>query len=176
METMIKNTGLNNQKNKFSAVPVQLCSFRLAERLFGVNIKDVKEISSNIAITPIFHAHSFIDGYMNIRGQIHLVVNLRKAYGFESRPIDEYTRVIIFKNTVDEAFGIIVDSVADVIDTTEDMIVDRRESEDDSGLDNAIREKRRSLRTLTVGVCRLENKLMVVLNAFGILDAVEEKK
>lgn len=176
MTVTIEKTGKGMKKGAAGAATVQLCSFWLAERLFGVNIKDVKEINSNVEITPIYHAHEFIDGYMNIRGQIHLVVNLRKAYGFEPRPIDEKTRVIIFKQSVDEAFGIVVDSVADVIETTEDRIVDRREGELEEGLDMGVREKRRSQKTLTIGVCRLESNLMVVLNANGILDAVDEKK
>ncbi len=65
-----------------TGLSMKICSFRLSDRLFGVNILDVKEVNSDIEITPIYHARDSIRGYMNIRGQIHLVVDLRTEFGF----------------------------------------------------------------------------------------------
>ena len=60
----------------------RFCTFRLSDRLYGVNINDVKEINTEISYTPIFHATEEIKGYINIRGQIYLLLDLRKIFGF----------------------------------------------------------------------------------------------
>lgn len=148
---------------------VQLCSFRLAGRLFGVNILDVKEVNSEIEITPIFHASESIRGYMNIRGQIHLVVDLRTEFGFERGTIESDSKVIIFKQKVDEPFGVLVDSIGDVVEVSLSEISDRRESEYNEN-DGGISDHRKARNNLCDGVCPLNQELMLVLNARGILN------
>lgn len=153
---------------------LQLASFRLGGRLFGVNIMDVKEINANVEITPVHHSPRSIRGYMNIRGQIYLVVDLHAEFDFEQTEITHESRVIIFKQSVDESFGILVDSVADVVKVDEMTITDRREggwSPDDAAL-----EKRKAREDLCIGVCPLEKELMLVLDARAILAAEAKNK
>jgi purine-binding chemotaxis protein CheW len=148
---------------------IQMCTFRMAGRLFGVDIMDVKEVNGNIDITPIHHAPAIVCGYMNIRGQILLVVDLRRIFGFEaSAHIEPSSKVVIFKPTVDEPFGILVDSVGDVVNVEKQLIVDRRTHE--SGEVTAQnRELRRARNELVLGVSPLEKELLLVLNARRIL-------
>lgn len=56
----------------------QFCTFELADRLFGINILDIKEITQEAQYTTVFHASQRVQGYVNIRGQIHLVLNMRR--------------------------------------------------------------------------------------------------
>ncbi len=149
---------------------MRFCSFRLADRLFGVDIKDVKEIGSDVQVTSIPHAPPAVCGYMNIRGQIHLVIDLRALFGFERVDVTSDTKVVIFKPCVDEPFGVIVDGVADVVEADERDIVERRTGEDTDDTPGA--EKRNAPKSLSMGVTRLKSELMIVLNARGILDAV----
>ena len=58
---------------------LRYCTFRLSGRLYGVDIEDVKEINTEVNFTPIFHASREIKGYINIRGQIYLLLDLRAA-------------------------------------------------------------------------------------------------
>ena len=74
-----------------------MITFRLANRLLGVDIIDVKEVCDNISITPINHAPEKICGYMNIRGQIILVVDLRTEFGFEGDTSEDGKKVVVFK-------------------------------------------------------------------------------
>lgn len=156
------------KRKNLSEDKMQLCSFRLAGRLFGVNIIDVKEVNSEIEITPIFHAGESIRGYMNIRGQIHLVVDLRTEFGFDQGEIGADSKVIIFKQSVDEPFGVLVDSIGDVVEVEASEISDRREGEFESEGKNS--DKRKARNALCEGVCPLNSELMLVLNARGILD------
>ena len=159
------NQHFKNTEN--GEAPLTLCSFCLAGRLFGVDILDVKEVCEVIQISPIHHAPQSVLGYMNIRGQIHLVINLRTVFNFEPVARSPANRVIIFKSVVDEPFGVIVDSMDDVVMVTSDRIVERRQK--NSEPDSEINEIRKAGPGLSQGVCKLEKGLMIILNARGII-------
>ncbi|MCL2282414.1 MAG: chemotaxis protein CheW [Fibromonadales bacterium] len=148
---------------------MQMCTFRMSSRLFGVNILDVKEVNENTNVTPIYHAPPDICGYINIRGQILLVVNLRETFGFDQRHKTEAVggKVVVFKSGVDEPFGILVDEVCDVVSVEQNRIVDRRAG--DPNTSDAVRELRRAKDGIVVGVCPLDRELLLVLNARHIL-------
>jgi purine-binding chemotaxis protein CheW len=149
---------------------MQMCTFRMANRLFGVNILDVKEVNENTNVTPIYHAPPDICGYINIRGQILLVVNLRETFGFDQghkTNVSTGGKVVVFKPTVDEPFGILVDEVCDVVSVEPSRIVDRRAGE--TGSSESTKELRRAREGVVFGVCPLERELLLVLNARHIL-------
>jgi purine-binding chemotaxis protein CheW len=156
---------------------MQMCTFRMANRLFGVNILDVKEVNENTNITPIYHAPPEICGYINIRGQILLVVNLRETFGFDQGHKTNHAsggKVVVFKHSVDEPFGILVDEVCDVISVEQSRIVDRRSG--GGGVAQDIKEMRRSRDGVVMGVCPLDRELLLVLNARHILAKSADKK
>jgi purine-binding chemotaxis protein CheW len=143
-----------------------LCTFSLCGRLFGVDIMDVKEVCSEIKISRIFHAPKSVEGYMNIRGQIHLVIDLRSVFNFEPMARSPDNRVIIFKSSVDEPFGVIVDGMNDVIKVDVEKIEERRKNETEH---TGAKSNRKAAPDLTQGVCKLEKGLVVILNARGII-------
>ncbi|MDR2583488.1 MAG: chemotaxis protein CheW [Fibromonadaceae bacterium] len=153
---------------------LQMCTFRMANRLFGVNILDVKEVNENTNVTPIYHAPPDICGYINIRGQILLVVNLRETFGFDQghKVAGGTGKVVVFKHSVDEPFGILVDEVCDVVSVDQSRIVDRRANEMTS---DAVKEFRRAKDGIVMGVCPLERELLLVLNARHILGKYNSK-
>jgi len=148
---------------------LQMCTFRMANRLFGVNILDVKEVNENTNVTPIYHAPPDICGYINIRGQILLVVNLRETFGFDQghKVAGGTGKVVVFKHSVDEPFGILVDEVCDVVSIEQSRIVDRRANEINAP--DSVKEFRRAKDGIVMGVCPLERELLLVLNARHIL-------
>jgi len=152
---------------------LQFCSFRLAGRLFGVDILDVKEITDELRLTPVSHAAPGIAGLLNLRGQIHLVVDLRLVFRLESAPTGALSRIVIFKPSIDEPFGVLVDSTDEVVSVTHDRIEERRKVGE--VLTQEQLERRKARAELTSGVCRLEKDLMVVLNERGILPIILEE-
>ncbi|MBF0474338.1 MAG: chemotaxis protein CheW [Deltaproteobacteria bacterium] len=145
----------------------QFCSFWLSGRLFGVDILDVKEINSEITFTPIFHASKEVKGYVNIRGQIHLVIDLRLLLGFERADDVDGRRLIIFKTKVGEPFGVQVDRIGDVVEVTEGQIEQRTKVDDK--LDRIV-----DAGDVIEGVCKLKDRLLVILNAKSFLRIIEK--
>ena len=145
----------------------QFCTFRIGERLFGVDILDVREINPDVTFTPIFHAPKAVKGYVNIRGQIHLILDLRLMLGHSAAEIGEMSRLVLFKPNVGDSFGILVDRIGDVLEADESLIEDRRKEE--KGVPDGI--ERRSL-ALGAGVCKLEQGLLVILNSRALLKSL----
>jgi purine-binding chemotaxis protein CheW len=73
----------------------------------------VKEIILPTQITSIPSAPSFIEGVLNLRGQIVTIGSLRKRLGKEAKKNDDSTRVIVIE-LEDTIVGITVDSVSEV--------------------------------------------------------------
>ncbi|MCL7488124.1 MAG: chemotaxis protein CheW [Desulfobulbaceae bacterium] len=143
------------------------CTFRLSGRLYGVDIRHVKEINTEIRYTPIFHAPREIKGYINIRGQIYLLLDPRKIFGFADKEIDESSRVVLFMPQVGEPCGVLVDSIEDVVTVDEKMIENRRQNEQKvpEGIE-------RRAADVGEGVCKLKDELLIILNAERLLKSV----
>lgn len=137
----------------------QFCTFFLFNRMFGVDILTVKEISTEVNMTTIYHAPDEVQGYVNIRGQIYLVIDLRLLLGHEKGEVTPDTRIILFKNEVGDSFGVLVDKISDVIEVNDSQIDEYQKWNE--GNDSALTAR---MAKLTDGVCRLEDNLLVVLN------------
>jgi len=149
----------------------QFCTFIIYNRLFGVDILHVKEINPQVNCVPIFHAPPEVRGYINIRGQIYLILDLQTILGFEPGSIPETTenqRIILFKSTIDEPFGILVDRISDVVTIEIDKIENRRSESDGSEQAPPNRIERRSV-DLSEGIAKLDNQLLVILNPHTLL-------
>ena len=140
----------------------QFCTFEVAGRLFGVDILDVKEINAETDFTPVFHAPPDVKGYVNIRGQIHLVLNLRRMLGFagDEASCSESRRLVIFKPAVGEAFAVLVDRIGDILTVDQAGIED---VESDALGDAKIGDGAQT--HLMLGVYKLPDRLLVILDA-----------
>ena len=148
----------------------QFCTFWLSSRHFGVDILDVKEINSGVSFTPIFHAPDEVKGYINIRGEIYLILDLRLILGFQSKEEDALSRVILFDSRAGEPFGILVDSIGDIVTVDEEEIENRR-TEDRGPGEEGIERRQFDLGD---GVCKLADDLLVVLNCRGLLNIISD--
>lgn len=145
----------------------RFCTFRLSGRLYGVDIQDVKEINTETNSTPIHHAPREFKGYINIRGQVYLLLDLRTIFGFQEKEVDRNSRVILFIPELGDPTGILVDSIDDVVTVTENQIENRRKSKDEhEGTD------RRGF-DVGEGVCMLKNELLIVLNAGKLIRSIK---
>ncbi len=153
----------SQQEGKNSQNIQQFCTFRISGRLFGLNILDVQEVNSVLAFTSIAHAPKAVRGYINIRGQIHLVIDLRVLLGFEQQTDFEDHRIVIFKPSVSEASGVLVDKIGDVVEMDVNEIEDRRKRSGD-GYQGPERRQGASA-ALSAGVCKLKDELLVILDS-----------
>ena len=93
---------------------IQYVTFSLGREVFAIEINDIQEINRPGTITSIPRVRAFIEGVMNLRGNVIPVIDLRKRFGMASIKHDDSTRVIII-NIAKELTGLIVDSVSEVI-------------------------------------------------------------
>jgi purine-binding chemotaxis protein CheW len=100
----------------------QIVVFRLGKEEFGVEINAVREISRMLEITHLPHAPAFIEGLVNLRGEIIALVDLSKRFEMSRTSRDEkMSRIIIFE-TKQETMGLIVDEVPEVLRVSSEKI------------------------------------------------------
>jgi len=92
---------------------VQVIVFKLGEERYGVDISQVREIIKPTEITRIPNAPDFVEGIINLRGQITTIINLRKRFNMEPVPVDNNTRIIVVEYG-DAVIGMMVDAITEV--------------------------------------------------------------
>jgi purine-binding chemotaxis protein CheW len=92
---------------------VQYIIFRVAEERYGVPIEEVREINRITTITKVPKSPEFLEGVMNLRGEVIPIVDLRKRFGLPQIARSESTRIIVGEITGGKT-GFIVDAVEGV--------------------------------------------------------------
>lgn len=147
------------------ATSKQLVGFTIGEELFGVDILTVQEIIRDAPITAIPDAPDFLEGVINLRGRIVPVIDLRKRLKLvASDQLIEDPWIVIL--TVEERItGFMVDRVTKVLNVPHssikpppDIVV--------AGLKSQYIQ----------GVCKMDQRLLILLNFSRILLADEIKK
>ncbi len=100
---------------------LHLVTFSLMGEVFGLPILDVREIIRMTEITPVPQAPGFVEGVINLRGQILPVVDLRKRFGISPKENDDTTRIVVVELS-HAAVGLIVDSVSEVLRIPADVV------------------------------------------------------
>ena len=99
----------------------QLVTFQLGEELYGVNIMDVKEIVKIQSVRPIPNAPYYVEGIINLRGEIIPIINLHKRFHIKKMDVsedslaDENDGGFIILDIEGNKIGIIIDRIARVV-------------------------------------------------------------
>ena len=162
MEQMATKKAVVSGKNE----SLQLVSFVIGKEQFGVDILMVQEIIRMAPITPIPNAPEFIEGVINLRGHIIPVIDLRKRLRLPPAGDGhrENTRILII-DIQDRVTGFIVDSVSEVLKIQAQAIEPPPEIVM-AGLKSQY----------IFGVCKLEERLLILLDFSKILQVEEIKK
>lgn len=92
----------------------QLVTFRIDAEEYGIKIRDVQEINRLPEVTRIPRAPHYIDGIVNLRGNVIPVLDLRKLFNLNDIEATDATRIIIV-DFGGMKTGIVVDSVSEVL-------------------------------------------------------------
>lgn len=93
---------------------MQLVVFKLLDKEYALNVKDVIQVVRNRKIISIPQAPDFVEGVIAWHGKVIPLISLRKKLGFSgSLPVDSSRFIILKVNN--HNLGIIVDSVTEVI-------------------------------------------------------------
>jgi len=99
----------------------QLVTFKIDSVEYGVKIAHVQEINRMTEVTKIPRAPHYIEGIVNLRGNVIPALNLRKFFKLEATQKNDATRIIII-DTDGKRTGIVVDSVSEVLRFEKNLI------------------------------------------------------
>ena len=144
---------------------MQLVGFILGGELFGVDILMVQEIIRSTEITHVPNAPDFVEGVINLRGNIIPVIDLRKRLNMAGEmPVQEKDWILIL-NIEGRTTGFIVDQVTEVLKIEEAEIEPPPEIIV-SGLESQY----------ILGVCDIGEQLLILLDFNRILMVEEIRK
>jgi purine-binding chemotaxis protein CheW len=102
------------QIQQLSGEVVQVVSFRLGGEEYGVDIAQVQEIIRMVEITHVPRAPHFMEGVINLRGQLIPIIDLRTRFGMSRSAPTKSTRIVVTE-IGNKRVGIVVDSVSEVL-------------------------------------------------------------
>ena len=129
----------------------QFVVFRLGKEEYGIDIKKVTTIERMMNIARVPKTPASIKGVTNLRGEIIPIMDLRTRFNLPNLEESEDTRIIIIK-IEDLSVGIIVDSVAEVLQLQEDSIENVSNFNSNLSMD------------YIMGVGKVDNRIVTLLN------------
>ncbi|WP_422445783.1 chemotaxis protein CheW [Thermoanaerobacterium sp. DL9XJH110] len=138
----------------------QFVEFKLGEEEYGVDILQVKTIERMMPITRVPKAPSFVEGVINLRGEVVPIIDLKKRFDLPATDVTDNTRILIV-TVEDLTVGMIVDSATEVIQLPQDAIEPAPTIV--GGIDSSFLE----------GVGKLNGKLLILLNLAKVLKPQE---
>jgi purine-binding chemotaxis protein CheW len=102
---------------------VKVVSFRLGSEEYGVDIAQVQEIIRMVEITHVPRAPRFMEGVINLRGQLIPIIDLRTRFAMPRVETTKSTRIIVTE-IGSKRVGIIVDSVSEVLNIPLEQVED----------------------------------------------------
>jgi len=153
---------MDETQKKQDAELIQLVTFSIGEEEFGVDILKVQEIIRIMEITKVPKAPQFVEGVINLRGNVIPVIDLRKRFGLETREHDSQTRIIVIEiNKM--IVGFVVDSVSEVLRIPQNTVEPPPPVV--SGLESEY----------ISGVGKLEDRLLIMLDLDRLLSSEEQE-
>jgi purine-binding chemotaxis protein CheW len=146
---------------------LQLVTFQLGEELYGVDIMDVKEIVKVQDVRPIPNAPYYVEGIINLRGEIIPIIDLHKRFKIQSVERSEDIEMeggFIILNIDGSKIGIIIDKVERVVTVKGEDVKDPPQML--SGIGTEYIE----------GVVREETGYLIMLNTRKLFNAKELQK
>jgi purine-binding chemotaxis protein CheW len=100
---------------------IQLVTFKLEDESYGVNVMQVQEVLRVTEIAPVPGAPHYVLGIINLRGNVVTVIDTRNRFGLNPADLTDNSRIVIIEGE-GQVVGILVDSVAEVVELRESEI------------------------------------------------------
>lgn len=124
MQAAIENSALTSQ---------ELLAFQVGGQAYAVDIASVREIRGWTAPSSMPDAEAHKLGVINLRGEVLQLFDLASALGLQAPEINERS-VIIVVESQDNAVGLLVDSVSNIIHPTTSDLKDPPEAANGSAV------------------------------------------
>ena len=103
----------------------QYLTFTLGDEVYAVDILQVREIRGWENVTRVPSAPGYVKGVINLRGSIVPIVDLRQRFSLleiEYTPVTVVIVITVESNARKRNLGVVVDSVADVVNLSVDTM------------------------------------------------------
>jgi len=97
----------------------QYVVFRLEGQRYGAGIAVVREVGNVLPVTRLPNTPEYVDGVLDLRGEVLPVIDLRRRLGLPTKVADLDTRVMVLDLGDDHAAALVVDGVEQVITVAE---------------------------------------------------------
>lgn len=138
----------------------QYVIFKLLTVEYGIDIMNVREITEYEFTTKISDSPDFIEGVINVRGEIIPIVNLKEKLHLVETEIKKTSKIIIASFSGNQV-GFIVDDASNVLSI----------SEQDINIAPGIIKG--SNETFIVGIAKVEKKMIILINLLGVFSPKE---
>ena len=143
----------------------KLCTFRLADHWFGIDVASVQEVLRHQPVTALRWANASVQGILNLRGQIVTAIDLRRELAMPARPasidpINVVVRAPVGPASAPTTVSLWVDEVGDVEE------VDAAQFERTPPTLTGVSQE------LIHGVYKLDDHLLLVLDLARVLSAM----
>lgn len=139
---------------------MQLVTFRLKDETYGINVMQVQEVLRVSEIAPVPGAPPYVLGIVNLRGNVVTVIDTRSRFGLPTTELSDASRIVIIESE-EQVVGILVDSVAEVVELGEADI----DAAPHVGNDESSR--------YILGVASLDENLLIVIDLNKLLTEQE---
>lgn len=95
--------------------------FKIDKEEYGLDIMSVNGIEKYQEVVKIPNSPEYVDGIINLRGEVLPVFSLRKKFKLEDKEYDDKTKIIV-AYTNNMKIGFVVDMVIEIINIDEDSI------------------------------------------------------
>ena len=112
---------------KTAAQEGKYLTFTLGQEEYGIEILKVREIIGYMEITSVPRTPEYVQGVINLRGQVIPVLDLRTRFEMPTAEVTEQTCIIVAEISLQNrrfSAGLVVDQVQEVLDIDAENIED----------------------------------------------------
>ncbi len=137
--------------------------FKLDDDEYGIDIMRVKEVTEFVQVTKVPNTPDFVEGIINLRGEITPIINLKKRFS-KSDELSKIAHRILVLNLDDKLVGFMVDDASMVITMDDTQI---QETPEIIGGDD---------KKYIEGIGTLGERMVIILDLVQVLDENEKKE
>lgn len=116
---------MNNTKRKMQNAEERYLHFTLMDEDYCLEVLKVREIIGKPEITPLPQTPEFIQGVINLRGNIVPIIDLRLKFELPFKEYTDRSTIVFVEVSPDEQkslMGVVVDSIKEVVNIPKEKI------------------------------------------------------
>ena len=92
---------------------LEIVEFELAGERYGIEVTQIREVCTLKELTPVPCSPDFVFGIINLRGEIHMVIDLKRFFDLPDSGLTELKEILILESE-DMRLGILADTILGV--------------------------------------------------------------